>query len=137
MDADRVVYYRDLVKRQTANSEFDLAGVTTLPRVDVMHGLPGRDGDLIRAAVDAGAKGIVIAAAGAGATSGAGRGLEYARQKGVFVVTARGRAAADRGADGRRQPARRRAARLRRERRRRRRPQRRRAVTRGSIAPRT
>ena len=44
VDSDRVVYYRDVVKRHTAKSEFDLAGVTSLPRVDIVHGLPGRDG---------------------------------------------------------------------------------------------
>ena len=44
VDSDRVVYYRDVVKRHTAKSEFDLAGVTALPRVDIVHGLPGRDG---------------------------------------------------------------------------------------------
>ena len=48
----------------------------------------GADGDLIKAAADAGARGIVIAAAGAGATSGTQpAGIEYALKKGVFVVT--------------------------------------------------
>jgi L-asparaginase len=45
-------------------------------------------GDLIKAAVDAGAKGVVIAGAGAGGVSGTqGEGLDYAAQKGVFIVT--------------------------------------------------
>jgi L-asparaginase/Glu-tRNA(Gln) amidotransferase subunit D len=45
-------------------------------------------GDLIKAAVDNGAKGIVIAVAGAGATSGTQtEGLAYAASKGVFIVT--------------------------------------------------
>ena len=48
----------------------------------------GADGDLIKAAVDQGAKGIVIAAAGAGATSGTqADGIDYALKKGVLVVT--------------------------------------------------
>src|SRR5688572_31709443 len=48
----------------------------------------GASGDLIKAAVDQGAKGIVIASAGAGATSGTQRqGMQYAVEKGVFVVT--------------------------------------------------
>ena len=43
----------------------------------------GRQGDLIKAAVDQGAKGIVIASAGAGATSGTqGEGIQYARREG-------------------------------------------------------
>ena len=48
----------------------------------------GATGDIIKAVVDQGAKGIVIAAAGAGATSGTqGEGIRYATEKGVFVVT--------------------------------------------------
>jgi L-asparaginase len=89
VDPDRVVFYRDVVKRHTARSEFDLAGVTALPRVDVILVYQGASGDLVRAAVDLGAKGIVIAAAGAGATSGTqSEGLAYASRKGVVVVAA-------------------------------------------------
>jgi len=88
VDADRVVFYRNPVKRHTSKSEFDLSGVTKLPRVDVILVYQGADGDLIRAAADAGAKGIVIAGAGAGATSGTQQaGIDYALKKGVFVVT--------------------------------------------------
>jgi L-asparaginase/Glu-tRNA(Gln) amidotransferase subunit D len=47
----------------------------------------GASGDLIESAVDAGAKGIVIATAGAGATSGTqGEGMQYAASKGIPVV---------------------------------------------------
>jgi L-asparaginase len=87
VDADRVVFYRDVVKRHTEKSEFDLAAVSTLPRVDVVMVYQGAPGDLIKAAVDQGAKGIVIATAGAGATSGTqDEGIAYATGKGVFVV---------------------------------------------------
>ena len=42
----------------------------------------------MQAAADAGAKGIVVAGAGAGATSGTQQdGIDYATKKGVFVVT--------------------------------------------------
>ena len=88
VDRDRVVYFRQIVQRHTAQSEFDISKVTELPRVDVILVYQGASGDLIKAAVDNGAKGIVIAAAGAGATSGTqGEGLDYAASKGVFVVT--------------------------------------------------
>ena len=88
VDADRVVFYRKVEKRHTAQSEFDIQGVTTLPRVDVILTYQGAPGDLIKAAVDSGAKGIVMATAGAGATSGTqGEGMRYALEKGVFVVT--------------------------------------------------
>jgi L-asparaginase len=88
VDADRVVFYRQSLKRHTATSEFDVTALAVLPRVDVIMVYQGADGDLIKAAVDAGAKGIVIASAGAGATSGTQQaGITYALKKGVPVVT--------------------------------------------------
>jgi len=88
VDRDRVVYYRDVVKRHTAKSEFDVAAITALPRVDVIVTYQDAPGDLIKAAVDAGAKGIVLATAGAGATSGTqGEGIQYATAHGAVVVT--------------------------------------------------
>ena len=88
VDADRVIYYRDVVKRHTGKSEFDVSHVEELPRVDVVMTYQGATGDIIKAVVDQGAKGIVIAAAGAGATSGTqDEGIRYATEKGVFVVT--------------------------------------------------
>jgi L-asparaginase len=100
VDADRVAFYRTSLKRHTANSEFDIASVTKLPRVDVLLVYQGADGDLIKAAADAGAKGIVVAGAGAGATSGTQQeGIDYATKRGVFVVTTT-RAGAGRIASG-------------------------------------
>ena len=88
VDSDRVVYYRRLERRHTAESEFDPAAITELPRVDILLTYQGAPGDLIRSAVDAGAKGIVVATAGAGAMSGTqGQGVQYAREKDVAVVT--------------------------------------------------
>ena len=106
VDADRVVFYRDVVKRHTVNSEFDVTAISKLPRVDVIMVYQGADGDLITAAADAGAQGIVIAGAGAGATSGTQpAAIDYALKKGVFVVTTTrtgsGRIAAGRGGGGR------------------------------------
>jgi L-asparaginase len=87
VDSDRVVFYRRVEKRHTARSEFDVSTITALPRVDVILTYQGAPGDLIKAAADQGAKGIVIATAGAGATSGTqGEGISYALGKGVFVV---------------------------------------------------
>jgi L-asparaginase len=88
VDRDRVVFYRDLVQRHTAASEFDVSSIRELPRVDVIMVYQDAPGDLIKAAVDLGAKGVVLATAGAGATSGTQTdGLDYAAQKGVFIVT--------------------------------------------------
>jgi L-asparaginase len=106
VDSDRVVFYRTSVKRHTPKSEFDIASATKLSRVDVILVYQGADGDLIKAAADAGAKGIVIAGAGAGATSGTQQtGIDYATKSGVFVVTTTrtgsGRIAGGRGGRGR------------------------------------
>jgi L-asparaginase len=89
VDRDRVVYYRDTLKRHTADSEFDVFSIDALPRVDILMVYQGASGDLIEAAVDGGARGIVIAVAGAGATSGTQRqGIAAALDAGVFVVSA-------------------------------------------------
>ncbi len=103
VDRDRVVYYRDVVRRHTAASEFDVSAIDRLPRVDVIMTYQDAPGDLIQTAVDHGAKGIVLATAGAGATSGTqGEGIDYALAKGAIVVTGTrtgsGRIAARRGA---------------------------------------
>lgn len=88
VNADRVTYYRDVLKRHTRTSEFDVSTIQALPRVDIVLVYQGATGDVIKAIVDQGAKGIVVAAAGAGALSGTqGEGVLYALQKGVFVVT--------------------------------------------------
>lgn len=87
VDADRIVYYREPVKRGGAASEFDIRSIRTLPRVDVLLVYQDAPGDLIKAAVDNGARGLVIATAGAGATSGTQmQGIEYALEKDVPVV---------------------------------------------------
>ena len=88
VDRDRVVFFNQIVQRHNEQIEFDVSKVSELPRVDVIMVYQGASGDLIKAAVDHGAKGIVIAVAGAGATSGTQNdGLTYAASKGVFIVT--------------------------------------------------
>jgi L-asparaginase len=88
VDADRVSYARGVEKRGGAQSEFDLQGVAALPRVDVLLTYQGAPGDLIRAAVDNGAAGIVLATA-AGGTSGTQlEAVRYALGRRVAVVTA-------------------------------------------------
>ncbi|MSO30623.1 MAG: asparaginase [Acidobacteria bacterium] len=89
VDPDRVVYYREPVKRHTQKTEFDVSRLTALPRVDIMMFYQGASGDLLRAAVDAGAKGVVIAVAGADLTGGSlASGIAYAEGRGVMVVIA-------------------------------------------------
>ncbi|HVB38617.1 MAG TPA: asparaginase, partial [Vicinamibacterales bacterium] len=88
VDHDRITYYRNVIRKHTSESEFDGAQLTApMPRVDVIWVYQGARADLIKAAVDLGAKGIVMATAGAGATSGDQEdGMAYALKKGVIVV---------------------------------------------------
>jgi L-asparaginase len=65
-DADSVVYYREPTRRHTAKSEFDLARVASLPRVDVLYVSIATQPGLARAALSLGAKGLVVAGTGAG-----------------------------------------------------------------------
>jgi L-asparaginase len=88
VDRDRVVFFSQITQKHNEQSEFDITRIDALPRVDVIMVYQDAPGDLIKAAVDNGAKGIVIAVAGAGATSGTqNEGLAYAASKGVFIVT--------------------------------------------------
>lgn len=105
VDADRVVFTRHIDSRHTASSEFDVARIDHLPRVDVLLVYQGASGDLIRAAVDLGAQGIVMATAGAGALSGSQMdGVAYALdQRHPVVITTR--AGAGRIGGGSRRPA--------------------------------
>jgi len=66
-DADRIVFYRSPMRRHTLASEFTLDDADRLPRVEIMYGHTGADPRLARAAVDLGARGLVIAGIGAGA----------------------------------------------------------------------
>ena len=88
VDGDRVAFTRKLEKRGGAQSEFDVDAIQSIPRVDILWTYQGASGDLIRAAVDNGATGVVLATA-AGGTSGTQLdGVRYALGKRVTIVTA-------------------------------------------------
>jgi L-asparaginase len=75
------------VRKHTTATEFDVAGLDALPRVDVVVSHLGADGSLIDAAVTAGARGIVSAGTGAGRpTPGEEAALERASAAGTLVV---------------------------------------------------
>ena len=89
VDRDRVVFYRRPLHRHTRWTEFDIAGLERLPRVDILMTYLGSTGDLVRAAVDAGAEGLVVAAAGAGSmTTDQGVAIGEALDRGRPVVIA-------------------------------------------------
>jgi L-asparaginase len=73
--------------KHTTESEFNVANVTKLPRVDIVFGAVDMSPDLIDASVNAGAKGIVIAGVGNGNMNKATvEAAERAVKKGVVVV---------------------------------------------------
>ena len=73
--------------KHTTGSEFDVAGVTALPRVDIVYAYVDMPPDAIDAAVAHGAKGIVIAGVGNGNMNKASvDAAARAVQKGVVVV---------------------------------------------------
>jgi L-asparaginase len=86
-DADKIVFYRAPTRKHTTQSEFDVAQIGSFPKVSILYGYSGDDGDLAKAAVAAGAKGLVIAGTGAGHTQNARKTLkELYDTVGVVVV---------------------------------------------------
>jgi L-asparaginase len=80
-------FYNNPPWKHTTGSEFDVKGVTALPRVDIVYAYLDMPADSIDAAVTNGAKGIVIAGVGNGnmnklSVDAAARAV----QKGVVVV---------------------------------------------------
>jgi len=69
IDEDKISFYRSTTKRHTANSEFDVTPLATLPKVSILYSYIDPDSSLIRAAIESGAKGIVFAGTGNGALS--------------------------------------------------------------------
>eukprot|EP01035_Chromulina_nebulosa_P033949 gene33949-45477_t len=86
-DPDQVVFLREPVRRHTVNSEFAGTDYTTLPDVEVFYGYRDAPGYLIDAAVEHGAKGLIIDGVGAGvANASQTEAIKRAQAKGVVVV---------------------------------------------------
>ncbi len=85
-DADRVVFYRTPTRRHTIGSEFEVASVRRLPRVEVLYVCAATQPGLAEAAVQLGAKGLVVAGIGAGATGNLTRELADIAATGRAVV---------------------------------------------------
>lgn len=65
-----VTWFAMLDKRHGMSSEFNVDGLTTLPRVDIVYAHAGMNADLIDASLKLGAKGLVIAGVGDGNMTG-------------------------------------------------------------------
>jgi L-asparaginase len=84
---DRIVFSVRADRRGGAQSEFDVGSIAALPRVDILLTYQGAAGDLIRAAADNGAAGIVLATAAAGTSGTQPDSIRYALSKRVAVVS--------------------------------------------------
>jgi len=89
-DSDgEVVFYRNPVKQHTSATEFDVANLGHLPRVDIAMAYPGVDGTSVKAFVEAGCRGLVAAGMGSGGAPGIFLdALAEAVKAGVPVVVA-------------------------------------------------
>jgi L-asparaginase len=87
IDGDGVQIYRQPRRRHAPDTEFDIAGLARLPRVDIAYSYGGADGTVVDALVAAGARGIVSAGLAPGIPTPLERiALERARGAGVIVV---------------------------------------------------
>lgn len=86
-DGDAICYYRQPLRRRAPDTEFDVSGLSALPRVDISYSYGGVDGTAVRAFVAAGAKGIVAASFAPGMSHPFEvAALEEAVKQGVQVV---------------------------------------------------
>ncbi len=86
-DADKVIFYRRPMRRCAPDTEFDVSGLSALPRVDIIPAYAGADAALVEAAIQAGAKGIVSAGFPSGSPSPAQKAaLKDAAKAGIAVV---------------------------------------------------
>jgi L-asparaginase type II len=100
VDADAITIYRRPTRRHTAESEFDVAGISELPRVDILYVHAGARADVVGAVIACGARGIVIAGSGAGSTGELRQELAAIAKTGRAVIVrssrvGEGRVAAD------------------------------------------
>jgi L-asparaginase len=86
-DGDAVAFYRQPIRRRAPDTEFDVAGLAALPRVDISYSYAGGDGTATRAFVAAGAAGIIAAGFAPGMTAPDDfAALREAAGKGIVVV---------------------------------------------------
>lgn len=80
-------YFREPYSIHTTESEFSVENVKSLPRVDIIYAYADMNADKVQHAVDAGAKGIVIAGVGNGNMNAATlAAVKKATDKGIVVV---------------------------------------------------
>lgn len=85
-----VVYYRAALRRCAPNTEFDVAAIKDLPRVDIIYSYAGADGFLIERLVENRVNGIVVASLPSGILPPLQRAaLVEASNSGILIVVSR------------------------------------------------
>jgi len=69
VDEDKVTFYRASTRRHTDGSEFDISGLMSLPKVEILYSYVEPSTALVKALVAEGARGLVFAGTGAGSLS--------------------------------------------------------------------
>lgn len=86
-DPDRVLFYRETLRKHTAASAFAGVDYTSLPEVEIVYSYQEAPAYLIDAMVEHGVKGIVVDGTGAGnPTAFQSEAIKRARAKGVAIV---------------------------------------------------
>jgi L-asparaginase len=88
VNTGKIAWFEPMDKRHTTRSEFAVDTLTALPRVDIIYAHANMSPDLIAAAVQGGAKGLIIAGVGDGnMTKEAAAVLEKAvKENGIVAV---------------------------------------------------
>jgi L-asparaginase len=86
IDPDRIEFYRTPHRRHTVDSEFNVAGASSMPYVEIAYIHTGTRAGMADALVALGAKGIVLATVGAGALNALTKELEGIISKRSAVV---------------------------------------------------
>ncbi|MRW88443.1 type II asparaginase [Duganella sp. FT80W] len=87
IQGNKPYFYRLPARKTTADTEFDISKLDTLPQVDIIYGYANANPVALNALVSAGAKGIINAGVGDGSLAAPVKeALIQARKQGVLIV---------------------------------------------------
>ncbi|HXP95722.1 MAG TPA: type II asparaginase [Telmatospirillum sp.] len=87
MQDNKPHFYRQSTRKNTAETEFDVTSLDSLPRVDIVYGYANMDPTALNAFIAAGAKGIIHAGVGDGSLANPVKpSLIEARKNGILIV---------------------------------------------------
>ncbi|MBC7858956.1 MAG: type II asparaginase [Burkholderiaceae bacterium] len=87
MQGNKAYFYRQSTRKHTADTEFDISALDTLPQVDIVYGYANMNRLALDAFIAGGAKGIIQAGVGDGSVAAQMKTpLLEARKKGVQIV---------------------------------------------------